>query len=96
MPDDAAEKPLTDATVKLLERVETRLRTSQITSSAWRLEVQSPEGPGSITLVDLSPSECCYRGDGVFLGWSQQDLASAYQTLRPASDESTPDLPQLG
>ena len=79
-----------------LERVNVRSRGSQVTRSAWRLEASSPAGSGSIVLLELSAEESFYRGDGIFLGWSQDRLAGAYQALAPKSDEPEPELPQLG
>ncbi len=79
-----------------LERVNVRSRASQVTRSAWRLEAKSPSGSGFIVLAELSPQESYYRGEGIFLGWSQGRLAQAYQTLSPKPPEADPPLPQLG
>lgn len=79
-----------------LERVNVRTRASQVTLSAWRLEASSPAGRGSIVLLEPPAEESIYRGEGIFLGWTQQQLARAYQALAPKSDEPAPDLPQLG
>jgi hypothetical protein len=87
---------LKNATRKSLERVQTRLRANPITSSAWRLEVESSDGIGSITLIDVSPTQSCYRGEGLFLGWTQEELATAYKSFLPPADASAPELPQLG
>jgi hypothetical protein len=81
---------------KPLERVDVRTRSSQVTQSAWRLEVSSPSGGGAIFLVEVSPRENHFRGDGLFLGWPQERLAAAYEALRPKSDEPNPEVPQLG
>jgi hypothetical protein len=81
---------------KSLERVQVRSRHNDITQSAWRLETTSPNGTGAITLVEISPSESHYRGEGTFLGWSQEELAVAYSQLIPKSTDSGPETPQLG
>jgi hypothetical protein len=96
MPESETLPQLKNVTKKSLERVQTRLRSNLVTSSAWRLEVESAEGSGSITLVDLSPTESYYRGDGLFLGWTQLDLATAYRSFLPQSEPSASELPQLG
>jgi hypothetical protein len=79
-----------------LERVPVRTRGSDITRSAWRLVAVSDEGPGTITLVELSSGDAFYRGDGVFLGWSRDDLERAWAELARTPDEPDPPMPQLG
>ena len=79
-----------------LERVNVRSRASQVTLSAWRLEANSPASSGAIVLLELSAEESYYRGEGIFLGWSQRRLARAYEALAPKSQEPDPELPQLG
>ena len=76
-----------------LERVPVRTRDSGLTRSAWRLVAVSDEGPGTITHVDLSPGDAFYRGDGVFLGWSRDNLENAFVKLGRTPDE--PDAPML-
>lgn len=78
-----------------LERVPVRARDSQMTVSAWRVLVDSDSGSGAIVLLELSPGEHYYRGDGVFLGWPQEQLESAYRALLPEQSEEAPTL-QLG
>ena len=48
--------------------------------------------------IEVSAQETYYRGDGLFLGWSQERLAEAYQTLSRPTDGGDSDLtfPQLG
>jgi len=77
------------------ERVPARWRDSAVTCSAWRMEIRSDRGAGSIAMVEISPIETYFRGDGVFLGWPQKDLAMVYQQLLP---DGPPDMeyPQLG
>ena len=79
-----------------LHRIAIRTRENDVTRAAWRLEVDSEVGSGSITLVDL-PGESLHRGDGIFLGWSQEGLAAAYAALNtPPDDEPVFELQQLG
>ncbi len=77
------------------ERVPARWRNNAVTGSAWRMEIRSDRGTGSIALVEISPVETYFRGEGVFLGWPQKDLALVYQELLP---NGPPDMefPQLG
>jgi len=78
-----------------MERVPIRTRESNVTRSAWRMEVQCDEGAGAITFVD----DAFYRGAGHFLGWSQEDLAAAWtdaQAKKTKDDEPPFELMQLG
>jgi len=77
-------------------RVPIRTRASSLTRSAWRVEVACDQGAGTIVTVEVSPQETYYRGEGLFLGWSQEQLAAVQEALRPDAHESAPDLPQLG
>ena len=84
---------LTNAVVRSMERVPIRTRESNVTRSAWRMEVECDEGAGAITLVD----DGIYRGEGLFLGWSQEDLAAAYAGAQKREDDEPPfELMQLG
>ena len=84
---------LTNAMVRSMERVPIRTRESNVTRSAWRMEVQCDEGDGAITLVD----DAIYRGDGLFLGWPQEELAAAWTTAQKKPDDEPPfELMQLG
>ena len=83
---------LTNAVVRSMERVPIRTRESNVTRSAWRMEVQCDEGAGVITLVD----DGIYRGEGLFLGWSQEDLAAAYAGAQRHDDGPPFELMQLG
>jgi hypothetical protein len=87
---------VTDARTVSLDRFPIRTREGAATLSAWRLCVACNEGEGAIVQVDSSGGERLHRGEGVFLGWSEERLASAYEALRPASDESGMEIPQLG
>jgi hypothetical protein len=79
-----------------LERAPVRTRGSGFTRSAWRLVVASEEGPGTITLVDASGEETFFRGEGVFLGWTREDLKGAWDELSRTPDEPETPMPQLG
>jgi hypothetical protein len=79
-----------------LERFPVGLRGESALQSAWRLSVDSDEGPGAITLVELSRDETFYRGEGIFLGWRQERLAAAYRALLPKPEEDGFQTQQLG
>ena len=84
---------MTNAVVHSMERVPVRTRESNVTRSAWRMEVQCDEGAGAITLLD----DNVYRGDGLFLGWPQEELAAAWNEAQKKPDEEPPfELMQLG
>src|SRR5688500_15303898 len=91
---------LTAIEVRPVERVLVRRRESQVTTSAWRLEVTCDQGAGGIVRVGVATAtgeQPVYRGDGVFLGWSQERLAEAYDSLsRPTDTGPSFDLLQLG
>jgi hypothetical protein len=72
------------------------VREVSVTLSAWRLTIASEQGDGTITLVELSPENALFRGDGVFLGWPQDRLASAYAALTPKAEAAPPETQQLG
>jgi hypothetical protein len=79
-----------------LERCPIRTRESGVTQAGWRLSVASPEGSGSIALVELARAAAVFRGDGVFLGWPQDRLAAAYAALTPTDSEPPFETAQLG
>jgi len=91
---------LTAIEVRPVDRVLVRRRESQVTTSAWRLEVTCDQGAGGIVRVEVATEtgeQSVYRGDGVFLGWSQERLAEAYDSLsRPTDTGPTFELLQLG
>jgi len=89
---------LTRIETRDLERVLVRLRESQVTTAAWRLDLTSDQGAGGVVRVEVSAGQTVYRGDGVLLGWSQEQLAELYETLtRPADGGgSSFELMQLG
>lgn len=77
------------------ERVVLRMRGSTVTVSGWRISVEAPRGPGSIVLAE-SGGQKFYRGEGVFLGWTQERLEAAYRALLPPSQGPGDDHMQLG
>ena len=83
---------LTNPAVRSMERVPIRTRESNVTRSAWRMEVVCDEGAGAITMID----DHFYRGEGLFLGWSQEDLAAAHASVKKQDDEPPFELMQLG
>ena len=87
---------LTNARAVSLERVPARTRESGVTLSGWWLSVESDQGKGAIALVESSTARACYRGEGVFLGWTQGDLRTAYEALRPRPEEPASEIQQLG
>jgi hypothetical protein len=87
---------LTGVVAKAPERVAVRMRANEVTLSAWRLEAMTNDGPGAIVVVEPSPNEVYYRGEGAFLGWPQQKLATVYQALLPQASDESLEMPQLG
>jgi hypothetical protein len=79
-----------------LTRVPVRTRSTSVTLSAWRLEVTSDQGSGSIVLAEAAAGEAYYRGEGIFLGWPQDRLAEVYHALQPPGEDQGLDTPQLG
>jgi hypothetical protein len=79
-----------------LERFPIRTREGTATLSAWRLRIACDGGEGAIVRIEAPASERLHRGEGVFLGWSEDRLAAAYDRLRPASDGPGFEIPQLG
>jgi hypothetical protein len=79
-----------------LERSPIRARQTLVTLSAWRLRIASEQGEGTIILVEPSSEEVFYRGDGIFLGWPQDRLASAYAALAPKDEAAPLETQQLG
>jgi len=77
------------------ERYPLRVRGATNTLSGWRIAIEAPRGPGSIALAEHG-AETFYRGDGVFIGWSQDRLQAAYRALLPAPQAPELDFPQLG
>jgi hypothetical protein len=78
------------------ERFLIRLREGSTTQSAWRLSVACDEGMGAIIAVEIPPEVVFYRGDGIFLGWTQERMELAYKALLPKSEAGGFEIPQLG
>jgi hypothetical protein len=87
---------LTNPRVLALDRFLIRLRDGSTTQSAWRLSVESDEGQGAIIFVEVSPEEMFYRAEGIFLGWPQNRLVSAYHALLPKPEADGFHMQQLG
>jgi hypothetical protein len=86
---------LTNARRVSLERVPVRTRETGVTLSGWWLSVESDQGRGAIAVVESSAADVWYRGEGVFLGWTGEDLRAAYEALRPKCEDSS-EIYQLG
>ena len=79
-----------------LARIPIRLRESDVTRSAWRMEIDSDDGPGTITRIEHDGS-ILWRGEGLFLGATQEQLAATYDELNASPDDEPPfELQQLG
>ena len=96
VPLDEVVPGLTNPRTLGLDRFPIRQREGSTTQAAWRLSVASEEGPGAIVIVETSPEQTLYRGEGIFLGWAQERLAFAYQALLPGSEADGFEVPQLG
>ena len=86
---------LTEPTVHTPERVAIRLRESSVTLSAWRMAVSGPEGSGTLVRVE-TPGGSLFRGEGWFLGWTQEAMSTAWAELLPPSEPDRVEIPQLG
>ena len=60
---------------------------------SWRMDVVCHQGQGTIVLDDSSSG--AFHGQGIFAGWSQEQMRALYNSLIPGS-ETKLDLPQLG
>jgi hypothetical protein len=78
-----------------LERAAIRLRESSVTLSAWRMGVSAAEGAGMLVRVE-TPGGALFRGEGWFLGWTQEAMSGAWAELLPPPSSDALDLPQLG
>jgi hypothetical protein len=93
---EAAVPGLTNPRGLGLERFPIRAREQSMTLSAWRLSAAAEEGEGTITLVELPSGEILRRGDGIFMGWTQERLGRAYEALAPRDDTPPTEMLQLG
>ena len=78
------------------ERVPIRTRESGVTHSGWRMQIASGSVGGTITRIDTAGGAPFYRGAGLCLGWTQQQLAETYQSLIAPDDEPPFEMLQLG
>jgi len=77
-------------------RAPLRIRGAAVTTAGWRISVQAPRGAGTIVLAEQGVQQF-YRGDGLFLGWPQERLETAWRALLPPSEgPSGGDHQQLG
>ena len=79
-----------------LVRFPIRTRASAWTQSGWRLLVASEQGEGAIVFIEVTLDETLYRGDGIFLGWTQERLAAVYKTLLPKPEADGFEMQQMG
>ena len=86
---------LTEPMVQTPERVAIRLRESTVTLSAWRMAVSAPEGSRTLVRVE-TPGGSLFRGEGWFLGWTQEAMSTAWLELLPPSEPDRLEIPQLG
>ena len=77
------------------ERVPIRTRSVGVTQAGWRMEIHCDRGPGAILLVECA-GQSYHRGEGILLGWTQEQLASLYEALRPGTGAEPHDSLQLG
>jgi hypothetical protein len=88
---------LTAVVTEPLERHPIRARGEEFTRAAWRLRLQSDQGQGAIVLAEVGGGEAYYRGEGLFLGWPQEQLRSVYEAALKRSDGGDVlEIPQLG
>jgi len=66
-----------------------------VTLAAWRMAVSAPEGAGALVRVE-TPGGALFRGDGWFLGWTQEAMSGAWAELLPPAPSDTLELSQLG
>ena len=78
-----------------VERIAIRTRESGVTLAGWRLATSTATGAGSITRIEAQGGPY-YRGEGAFLGWSQERLAAEYQRHLPEPEDPMPDSVQFG
>ena len=91
----ALRNPLTNPSV-LLERVPVRERGASLTRSAWRVAVTAEEGTGTVVRLEASDGAVHFRGDGLFLGWSAEDMGAAWDVLSRSNAPAEPEFMQLG
>ena len=82
---------LTNPRCLALDRSPIRTRGSSVTLSGWRLAVACEEGAGAVVFLEGEQGQTLYRGEGVFLGWPEAQLAAAYRALLPPPPDPEPD-----
>lgn len=80
----------------LLERVPVRERGASLNRSAWRIAVTADEGAGTILRLEASDGAVVFRGDGLFLGWSAEEMSAAWEALAHSDAPPDPEFMQLG
>jgi hypothetical protein len=95
-PEEAPDLGLVNPRGLRLARTPVRSRELAVTLSAWRLFVLAEEGEGTITRLESGDAPPLFRGEGVCLGWPQERLAAAYDSLRPRDDAPNLEFMQLG
>jgi len=97
--DDVAQRRADAAgyKVKSLEMTRVHAVAGEMTSG-WRLELTSARGSGCIVRIDPPHARSYYSGEGNFRGWSQERLASMYESIavQPGTDDPHPTQLQLG
>jgi hypothetical protein len=86
---------LTDPSAAL-ERVPVRERGASLTRSAWRVAVTAREGSGTIVRLEASDGAVHFRGDGLFLGWSADEMSAAWDVFARSDAPPEPEFAQLG
>ncbi len=78
----ASQKPVSKAHCVTLEHI----------TGAWRMQIACDQGRGVILRLDSQE----FRGDGMFAGWSQEQMRSLFDSLVPdTSDKAYLESPQL-
>jgi hypothetical protein len=85
-----------DAERLALDRIPIRMRESGITSSAWCLKLRTAAGDGTIARIETPSGVTLFRGDGIFLGRPQPELAAEYARGLPPPESPEPDAGQFG
>lgn len=80
----------------LLEHVPVRERGAALTRSAWRIAVTADEGKGTILRLEAADGAVVFRGDGMFLGWSAEEMTAAWEALAHSDAPPDPEYQQLG
>lgn len=75
---------LASGSLRSLEFVRVRPLDPSRPASAWRMQVDSKRGPGTIVRFD-GPAGECYLGRGVFQGWPQAALRHTYRRFSMAA-----------